>query len=168
MTLPTPTPAAPTRKLTGFQRLFLGATIVVLAGSVALRVHQGSQPMVDDLATGSAFLADAPPDPDATGLGRYLPHLTEASFFALIGFALGYATRKVFKLALLLVAVAFIAVQLLVATGHVTVDWLGVRSALNQLIFNLKENDTLASFLTNRIPSAGALAIGCFLGFRRG
>ncbi|MBI5362623.1 MAG: FUN14 domain-containing protein [Planctomycetes bacterium] len=168
MTLAPPITAAPTRALSSFQRLFLGATIVVLAGSVVLRVLHQSEPVGDSIATGSAFLADPPPDPGATGFERYLPHLTEASFFALIGFALGYATRKVFKLALLSIAAAFVVVQLLVTTGHVTVDWLGVRSALNQLIFNLRENETITSFLTNRIPSAGALAVGWFFGFRRG
>lgn len=155
--------------LSGLQRLVLGGFAAVLVGSVALRVFTGSGGDESALAPmGNSFTGATDAPKQGEGLERFLPYFTEASFFGLIGFALGYATRKVFKLALLLIAVTFIVVQLLVSTGYIAVDWLGVRSAVNQFLFNLKENETITSFLTNRIPSAGALLAGWFFGFRRG
>lgn len=163
-------PPLPTRPaLSGLQRIVLGGLGLALAGSVALRVLTGSDGGESTLAPmSSSFVGDASVPNEGAGLERFLPYLTEASFFGLIGFALGYATRKVFKLALLLIAAAFIVVQLLVSTGHIAVDWLGVRSAINQFLFNLKENESITAFLKNRIPSAGALLAGWYFGFRRG
>ncbi len=155
------------------QKAFLGLAAVALVGSVGYRVWSASR-HGDAADIGSMHAAsfvggaDSPHVSSGDGLERYLPYLTEASLFGIIGFALGYASRKVFKLALLVIAVLFIGVQLLVSTGHVSIDWLGVNSKINEWIFNIKQNESITSFLTNRVPSAGSLLVGYVLGFKRG
>jgi len=96
------------------------------------------------------------------------PYVTEGSFFGLIGFALGYASRKFVKLGLILLALFFVALQALVWTGTVSVDWQGIIGKLNELVFNLKQDQSMTQFLTRRIPSGGGLLAGYLFGFQRG
>ena len=51
------------------------------------------------------------PTPEPSQIERAIPYLTEGSFFALIGFALGYASRKVVKVGLILLALVFAGLQ---------------------------------------------------------
>lgn len=155
------------------QKSFLAVAFVAFAGSVAWRVwsHKQGGGTIGATPDHAAAFVGGPsnaPAQHVEGLERYLPHVTEAAMFGFIGFALGYASRKVFRIALIFVALAFIAVQILVSTGHVSIDWLGVNSKLNEWIFNVKQNESVTGFLTQRIPSAAALLAGCVLGFKRG
>lgn len=101
-------------------------------------------------------------------LVRSLPYVAEGSFFGLIGFALGYATRKFVKLGLILVAIFFVCLQALVWTGTVSVDWDGLLGKLDALLFNLEQNETMQQFWTHRIPSGGGMLLGYLIGFQRG
>ncbi len=105
---------------------------------------------------------------DDSFLADKLPFITEASFFGLIGFALGYFSRKVVKLMLILGAMLFISLQVLQYMEVVTINWQRFIDLANDLILNLKENDSIGAVLKDRIPTAGALTAGYFLGFRRG
>lgn len=109
-----------------------------------------------------------PPAAEPDALEAMLPFLTESSFFALIGFALGYTTRKFVKIALIFLAIFFFGLQLLSYSDIAQVDWGRMISALNDLIFNLKENRTFTEILSDRVPTVGALLTGYVLGFRRG
>ena len=106
--------------------------------------------------------------PAEDGLGEALPYLTEGSFFALIGFALGYTSKKFIKLGLVLLAIAFVAIQGLSYTGVVSVDWQQALDWINGLILNVRENETLAKVVQHRIPAAGAFAGGWVLGLKSG
>ena len=86
----------------------------------------------------------------------------------MIGFALGYASRKFVKLLLILLALFFLGLQALVWTGSVSVDWDGLLGKLDALLFNLKENESMTQFLTRRIPAGGGMLAGYLIGFRRG
>lgn len=97
-----------------------------------------------------------------------LPYLSEGSFFALIGFALGYASKKVVKLMLIFLAIFFVAIQALSYGGVVTVDWSRALQLINDLILNLNENETIGQVLKDKIPTAGAMGVGYWLGFRKG
>ena len=97
-----------------------------------------------------------------------LPVVSEASFFGLIGFALGYTSRKVIKLCLIFIAVFFIGIQGLSYAGVLNVDWSRAVRLVNDVVLNLKENRTFLEVLKDRIPSAGALTAGYLLGFKRG
>jgi len=159
--------------LTGLQLGLLGLLVVALLGSVGYRAfartHSAGGAAAPAGATGLvADPAGAPAPPEATPLERSLPYVTEGSFFGLLGFALGYASRKFVKFALILVALFFVALQALVWTGTVSVDWSGMVGKLNALLFNLQENESITEFLARRIPSAGGMAVGYLIGFQRG
>ena len=72
------------------------------------------------------------------------------------------------KLGLLLIAAFFVALQALSYAGVATVDWGRAIEALNDLILNLKENQSLTAVLKDKIPTTGAFAGGYLLGFKRG
>lgn len=129
----------------------------------------GAQSFVSGEATPS-FLPSESAEPEAQpgALEAALPVLTEASFFAMVGFALGYASRKVVKLAMIVLAAFFVMLQLLTYGGVTTIDWGRFVEILNDWVLNLKENQTITEVLTDRVPTAGSLLAGYFLGFRRG
>jgi len=157
--------------LTPIQGAVLVVLIVAFLGSVGYRAYQRTRTHGGSVPGGATALVDgtksAEPEP-ATPLERALPYLTEGSFFGLIGFALGYASRKFVKVALILLAFFFVALQALVWTGTVSVDWSGLLGKLNALLFNLRENESMTQFLTRRIPSAGGMLAGYLIGFHRG
>ncbi len=162
------------RGLTGFQKSLLALFVLVLAGSVALRFHfrSGENRTPGQTPEGATGLVDAPAAGEsgepASGIERALPYVTESSLFGLIGFALGYASRKFVKVGLILLALFFVGLQALVWAGAVEVDWGGLVGKLNMLVFNLKHNESVTQFLTRRIPTGGGLLLGYVIGFQRG
>lgn len=159
--------------LSSLQVGMLVVLVVVLLGSIGLRFYREKQRgSTSGLPAGAHALVsdghEAPSDEPVTPLERSLPYLTEGSLFALIGFALGYATRKFVKVGLILLAFFFVGLQALVWTGTVSVDWSGILGKLNALLFNLRENESMTQFLTRRVPSAGGMLAGYLLGFHRG
>jgi uncharacterized membrane protein (Fun14 family) len=172
-------PETPKKGLTKGQVVLLALLFCTLLGSIGWRAfaHSKRAPAGDVPAGATGLVegggqdasAPSPEGPEGPeGIERALPYVTEGSFFGLIGFALGYASRKFVKLGLILLALFFVGLQALVWTGTVSVDWQGVIGKLNALIFNLKENETATQFLTRRVPSAGGLIVGYLFGFRRG
>ena len=158
--------------LSGLQLGLLALLVLASLGSVGLRVYKTSEEKgaTTGVPAASHGLTQdgAKPAPGApTPLERSLPYVTEASLFGLIGFALGFATRKFVKVGLVLLALFFVGLQALVWTGTASVDWGGLIGRLNDWIFNLKENESMAQFLTRRIPSGGAMLAGYLLGFQR-
>lgn len=101
-------------------------------------------------------------------LEKALPYITEASFFAMIGFALGFAAKKFMKLGLILLALCFVGLQVLAYTGVVSVDWGRAVDLLNRFVLNLKEDQSITEALTARIPSGGALLGAFFIGLKAG
>ena len=97
-----------------------------------------------------------------------LPIVSEASFFGLIGFALGYTSRKLVKIGFVVIALAFVGLQALSFSGVVTIDWQRLIDIVNAFVLNINQNDSVGQILKDRIPSAGALVGGYFLGFRKG
>ena len=165
--------------MTGLQRIALWSLVLLLVGSVAARAaFLGTRADASPASTlhpaGFVASVDSPVDAQQGHEGvpgaieTALPYVTEGSLFALIGFALGYATRKVFKLGLLLIAVGFVGVQVLVHYGLIEVEWSQVTQWINGALLNLRENESVSRFLTNRVPSALALLAGWVLGFQRG
>lgn len=166
---------APKRSFGTRHRLALLLVVVVLVGSVVLRAFAGdkAQPAdpSDPAAMGAASLTagGAAAEPETSDkLFAALPYLTEGSFFALIGFALGYASKKVVKVGLIVLALVFVALQGLVWADVAQVDWGAAVEKLNALIFNVREDTSVGEWLRARVPSLGGLLAGYVLGFRRG
>ena len=159
---------------------------VVFAGSVGFRHVVADEPAPTTTTTksapssvsgGSSFapISTTPSTKTVTEtentdsfIAKSLPFVTEASFFGLIGFALGYFSRKVVKLMLIVMAILFIAMQVLSYIDVVQINWQKLIDVINGMILNLKENDSISAVLKDRIPTAGALVAGYFLGFRKG
>jgi len=164
-------PPADQRGMPLFQKAVLALVGTTLVASVAARVFLDAPSHSSSLPTGArGFAAESTANhPDqAAWWQSILPVVTEASLFGLIGFALGYTTRKVFKLALILIAVAFVVVQVLVARGELEVDWGSSVRAIQAWVLNLHPDVPIAQFLRTRIPTAIAFVTCLFVGFRRG
>jgi len=167
-------PSVPaSRGMSLLQKAVLASIVGVLAVSVAARMllHDPAVPAPNAIPEGARSFAaqTAAEHPEQVAWSeRVLPVVTEASLFALIGFALGYSTRKAFKLALIGIAVAFVVVQVLVARGTIAVDWGGVASSVQGWVLNLKADVPIVEFLKTRIPTAIAFVACYVLGFRRG
>lgn len=160
-------------ELTSLQRFLLVVLALAFLGSVGLRAYQRTKASKQGGTPAGAIGlvvdgAETPPEALSTPLERSLPYVTEGSLFGLIGFALGYATRKFVKFGLILVALFFVGLQALVWTGTVSVDWSEMLGKLNALLFNLRANESMTQFLTRRVPSAGGMLAGYLIGFHRG
>jgi uncharacterized membrane protein (Fun14 family) len=161
------------RGMPAFQKAVLVLLALILVASVAARmlVGQPSQPASSPTPDGARSFATenaAQDPPPAEGWQAILPVITEASLFGLIGFALGYTSRKALKLLLILIAVAFVVVQILVARGDLTVDWGGVVRGAQGWILNLQADVPITEFLKDRIPTVVAFVACWLVGFRRG
>ncbi|MBL8860876.1 MAG: hypothetical protein JNK02_02600 [Planctomycetes bacterium] len=166
-----PAPAA--QGMPPFQKVVLVLVALTLVVSVAARMLVGepSRPAPNPMPEGARSFAAQTTEHapvEAEGWQALLPAVTEASLFGLIGFALGYTSRKALKLLLILIAVAFLAVQVLVARGDLTVDWGGAVRAIQAWILNLQADVPIMEFLRTRIPTAIAFVACWLVGFRRG
>ncbi|MBL8768555.1 MAG: FUN14 domain-containing protein [Planctomycetes bacterium] len=119
-------------------------------------------------STGSTPVPSGASDGGATAPDSVLPYLTEGSFFGILGFALGYTSRKIVKLFLILLALVFAAVQGLAVAGVADVDWNKALKLANDLIFNVNQHAGWIEFMKAKLPSAGAFCGGFLLGFKRG
>jgi len=173
--------------MTLWKKIVLGTIVSVMAVSAGARAWMASDPAPKATPSelSSSLTSDGgertlpeilgipvpggtEPVPEPTSLEAALPYLTEGSFFALIGFALGYASKKVVKLMLIFLAIFFVGIQALSFGGVLTVDWSKAVDLLNSLILNLQENETVSEVLKDKVPTAGAMFAGYWLGFRRG
>lgn len=160
--------------------LLSGVLVVAGAGRALLGGGDEAQPAApkSEFVGSSEFIDLGTPDPQTAdgseeGAGQaiedLLPYFTEASFFGLIGFALGYTSRKVVKLGLILMALIFAAIQGLHMAGVIeNVDWGKAIELVNHWILNIKEDQSVTEWLTDKVPSAGALLAGYFIGFKQG
>lgn len=158
-----------------FKAVTFTVLLVTAAGSITARALMEDEPVSaasppGAVSTGLVPDADRTPPSDGEddGLAIALPYVTEASFFAIIGFALGYASKKVLKIGLIVLALLFVAVQVLSWQGILTIDWQRAVDVVNDLILDINENDTVGEVIKNRLPGAGGLVVGYALGFRKG
>jgi len=97
--------------------------------------------------------------------------LGSLGFGGLAGAVVGYAAKKLTKLAALLLGVVFILVQVLSHYGLVTVDWDATRRVAED-VWQAPGSRSLAErawdVLTASLPFAGGFAGGFVVGFRMG
>lgn len=96
------------------------------------------------------------------------PLLPDLSVGAVLGFAAGYALKKLGRLALLALGLLFLTLQLLASYDLVTVNWPRVQALADPLLRQGGElgTDWLARVLTARLPFAGAFTAGLLVGLR--
>lgn len=173
--------------MTVWKKIVLGTILSVMAISTGARAWMASEPApkpsnseLSSSLTSDGTEARLPeifgipipgatePEPEPTALETALPYFSEGSFFALIGFALGYASKKIVKLMLIFLAIFFIGIQAMSFGEILTVDWSKAVDLVNKLVLNLQENETITAVLKDKVPTAGAMFAGYWLGFRKG
>ena len=103
-----------------------------------------------------------------SGLGAVLPFLTEGALAMLLGLALGVATRSLAKIFVVLIVLAFVAVQILAYKQILTVDWGAFAGWLRDAVLNVSESASVGEVVKHKLPSVAALLIGYLLGLKRG
>jgi len=168
----------PARRLSRAQLGLIALFALALLGSLAWRWSRASNApsaSVEAPAGASGLRASgsgagearaAEPEPDA--VGKALPLVTEASLIGLVGFALGYAARHVLRTLLIVVALAFLAVQAMVWLGVAEISWSSLAERWNAIVLDAQERLPAREALLARVPSVGTLLAGLGLGFKRG
>lgn len=159
------------KRLSGLQLGLVALFALLFVGSLVLRGRSSSPGGAAGLPAGASGLTATDPEAtpeEAPPLERALPYVTESSLFGLIGCALGYASRKFLKLALIGLALFFVGLQTLVWLDAVTIDWSALVARVNAGLLELRDGEPLTSFLTRRVPAAGGLLLGYWVGFARG
>jgi uncharacterized membrane protein (Fun14 family) len=91
--------------------------------------------------------------------------LVQLGFGGLAGFVIGYACKKLLKLALILIGVLFLASYYLAYKDLIEIDYNKISAAIQKLA---TKGFSLPTLLTTNIPLAGSFAIGFCLGFKIG
>ena len=100
--------------------------------------------------------------------GSLSPFFLKGGFGFFLGFAMGYALRAFFKLALLVCGVFALGLTALAYTGLVEIDWTTMGGYFDAFVERVRaEAGDFRTFLTGSLPSAGMAALGLVAGFRR-
>lgn len=107
---------------------------------------------------------------DPSSLFSQLP-LGQLGFGGMAGLVVGYAAKKIAKLAALLLGLLFILVQLLAHYGYISINWGAVESSATQ-VWSDPSGVTLAdrawAMLTDNLPFGSAFVAGFALGLKLG
>ena len=104
-------------------------------------------------------------------LDQIAPYLGQISFGGLAGFAVGYALKKVGRVALVVFGLLFITLQALAYFGLVEVNWLRIQQIAEPALQRSGLESAwkaLLGVLTQNLPFAGAFVPGFILGLRMG
>jgi len=95
-----------------------------------------------------------------------IPFVGTLGFGGLMGYAVGYAAKKVTKLALIGMGILFFLVQYLVYKGFATVDW----GSVAQHGGEAAKGGGLGfwKIVTYNVPLGAGFVAGILLGFRKG
>ncbi|MFB9992801.1 FUN14 domain-containing protein [Deinococcus oregonensis] len=106
-------------------------------------------------------------DPALTG-GLLTSLLPDLSVGAVLGFATGYALKKLGRIVLLLVGLLFIALQVLSWFDLITVHWTRVQALSEPWLRQGGEQGVawLSRLLTANLPFAGAFTAALLVGLR--
>ncbi len=99
---------------------------------------------------------------------KVLPFVTEGGIAMLLGLALGIASRAFAKIALIGVALVFVAIQYLAYKGMLTVDWGAMGVWIKNFVLNISGDNGIGKIVQHKLPSAGSMGMGYYLGLKRG
>jgi uncharacterized membrane protein (Fun14 family) len=108
-------------------------------------------------------------------LSKATPFLSKISFGGVVGYCSGAAAKKIGRALATLLGLAFIAIQGIVYTGYVSVDWEKLQKDAISAVDTTGDGkitaddfkvywNKLKAFLTNGIPSASGFTVGFFYG----
>lgn len=93
---------------------------------------------------------------------------TQLGFGTIVGFAVGYAAKKVVKLLLIFLGLFFVALQYLAFQGFITINYQKFQQAFEALAGRMMDSPPIPAFITAGIPFYGSFALGFALGFKKG
>lgn len=108
---------------------------------------------------------------DAGGVDEspWAPGFLKMGFSFFVCFAMGYASRKFLKVALIASGVIFALLYGASYMGWLEVKWDVMGTAFDGMVANLKNQfDSMKGFVTGSLPAAGMGAVGLFAGFKAG
>ncbi len=96
------------------------------------------------------------------------PLVTQLGVGGIIGLCIGFALKKIAKIAAAVIGVFSLGLIYMESQGIITVDWLGVETWGNTALAGLGQAEgALGAFLAN-LPIAGGAAVGFALGIKWG
>jgi uncharacterized membrane protein (Fun14 family) len=118
-------------------------------------------------------------DPAEVAIDKAKPILSRLTFGSLVGYCSGMATQRIAKTAAFLIGVSFIAIQVSVSSGVVTMDWNKLQLHCHKILDvsgdeQLNADDLkiywqrVRRILTKNLPSAGGFSFGFLYGLRYG
>lgn len=102
---------------------------------------------------------------DWTGLGKQL------GLGAILGFAMGYLTKKAMKAVLLFVGLLLLLLVALETQGLITINWTALEAGYNKAVAADTLGTTfnsISTYIGKVLPSATGFVFGFVLGFRKG
>jgi uncharacterized membrane protein (Fun14 family) len=96
------------------------------------------------------------------------PLVTQLGVGGIIGLCIGFALKKIAKIAAAIIGVFSLGIIYMESRGMITVDWLGVEAWGNTALAGLGQVEgALGAFLAN-LPIAGGAVVGFALGIKWG
>lgn len=165
--------------------------VFVVISSIAIRVAMGKSESTTKQTTaktdgtansvgpgGASFLpglegGDERPPADETvkdpsTAEKVLPFVTEGGLAMLLGLGLGIATRAVAKFLIVGMAIIFVVIQYLAYKGMLTVDWGAMGGWIKNFVLNISGENGISKIVQHKLPSAGSLGMGYYLGLKKG
>lgn len=99
-----------------------------------------------------------------------LPFYLKTGLFGLLtGFTIGFALKKISKVAVFILGLILIVVQIMVYNGYIQVDWLQVQDITQGYIGdNDISGDKVKGILMINLPFTATALIGFLFGFKKG
>lgn len=96
------------------------------------------------------------------------PLVTQLGVGGIIGLCIGFALKKIAKIAAAVIGVFSLGLIYMESKGMITVDWLGVETWGNTALAGLGQAEgALGAFIAN-LPIAGGAVVGFALGIKWG
>lgn len=97
------------------------------------------------------------------------PGLGQATLGGVVGYALGFALKKIIKILLIFTGVFIALTTVLASQNIISVNWPLVENYFNEILQNSNISfENLIQWLGAYIPVTGGLVAGFFIGFRKG
>ena len=156
--------------------MLIVAGLAIAAGLIMPRLAAGAGGEKSPARTGAATMGMSAESPSGAG-GKTAssagdspigPAVFRLGFSFFVGFAVAYAARWAFKIALLVAGLLFLALLGLQYGGIVNVQWGLMEKHYDGASRWLSENSgAMTTFVTGALPSAAAGGLGLFAGLRR-
>ena len=106
---------------------------------------------------------------EALGLDYFGPLVAQLGFGGAVGFAIGYALKKILKIIIVFIGLYFISLLYLSHAGFIEINYDRIASAFEDFASRLLHGGvTIPSFMTANIPFLGSFVVGLGIGLKVG